>query len=113
MSVVDAFLDGLGEEARVAMRALVARAYDRGFREGLSAAGATPEEVRAPAVAVAPAAPPPAVTPEITAMAIAPSVPHDEPDSASVNWSEGPAGCGSVEAESARDEQRLFDLRPA
>lgn len=93
MSVVDAFLDGLGEEARVAMRALVARAYDRGFREGLSAAGATPEEVPS-AVAVAP---PPPVTRAITGAVIALPVPQDEPDSASVNWSEGPADAAEGE----------------
>lgn len=100
MSVVDAFLDGLGEEARVAMRALVARAYDRGFREGLSAAGATPEEVRARSVAVEPAAPP--VTREITGAPIALPVPHDESDSAGVNWSEG-------EADAAEDEPAETD----
>lgn len=38
-SEIDAFLDSLGEEARGSLRTLLGRAYERGFREGLSASG--------------------------------------------------------------------------
>ena len=87
MSAVEAFLDSLGEEARVAMRALVAQAYERGFREGLSAAGAPPQHASTPVVVAAAA--PVAQTPVAHEAARAPTavpVPHDVPDSSGVNW---------------------------
>lgn len=89
MSAIDVFLDGLGDDARAAMRALVAKAYERGFREGLSTAGA-PVPIVAVATAAVPQAPPaPPVVREITGAPIAVPVPHDEPESAGVNWTEG------------------------
>ncbi len=59
---VDAFIEGLSAEAREAMRVLLRRAYDAGFREALAAAG----QPEAPP-AVAPAAPPEPVVAPIAA----------------------------------------------
>jgi hypothetical protein len=59
-----ALMDGLGDEARVLVKGLLARAYEAGFREGLSAAGTLVPAVPPPPFGPAPVAsqPEPAAT---------------------------------------------------
>jgi hypothetical protein len=79
-SEMAAFLDELGDEGRASLRALLHRAYERGFREGLSAAGA-------PASMAPVGVPAPVPSPTATPIALPAPV-----EAAAVAWEEEPAG---------------------
>ncbi len=79
---VDEFIDGLSAEAGEAVRPLLRRAYDRGFREALASAG----QPAAPAPIEQPAPPAPA------------------PIAARVEWVPGSSGGAGDASDAQRDE---------
>ncbi len=71
MTAAPAFLSALADDARAAIDKLLAQAYERGFREGMSAAGAP----------AAPAQPPPTLPPAVPGEPLA-----------AVDWTDSGAG---------------------
>ncbi len=104
---IQSFLEGLESESRAQLAALLRRAYERGFREGLSAAGAPADAAPVPAV-VAPAASSPTPTPialpahQEAAAAIAWDDDGADDDEATADKDEGPA---------EKDEPRPISVR--
>jgi hypothetical protein len=89
---VEQFIDGLCNEAKEAVRALLRQAYDRGFREGLASTG----QQAAQPVESPPAIPAPAPAPEVAPEAPTPPAPVP------VAWS-GQAGAGKDEPDEGDD----------